>query len=100
MSKHEKHLYIPIELKNRELDSQVILAAEACLRGFRVYLGSHAAIYTALRTKKFRAGIFLDKGTKVESLTKWIKTKCERVFILDQELSPSLQVSNYLPDKN
>jgi surface carbohydrate biosynthesis protein len=100
LSKHEKHLYIPIELKNRELDSQVILAAEACLRGFRVYLGSHAAIYTALRTKKFRAGIFLDKGTQVESLTKWIKTKCERVFILDQELSPSLQVSNYLPDKN
>lgn len=100
MSNQKKHLYIPIELKNRELDSQVILTAEACSRGFRVYLGSHAAIFNLLSTKNSPAGIFLDKGTQVEGLTRWIKSKCELVFILDQELSPSLQVSHYSPDRN
>ena len=100
MSSRKKHIYIPIELKNRELDSQVILAAEACSKGFRVYLGSHAAIYNALSTKKDRAGVFLDKGTQVEGLTKWIRTKCEYIFVLDQELNPSLQVSRYLPNEN
>jgi len=98
--KQKRHLYIPIELKNRELDSQVILAAEACSRGFRVYLGSHAAIYNALSTKKFRAGIFLDKGTQIEQLTKWIRTKCQFIFILDQELNPSAEITVYEQDRN
>ena len=100
MNIQKRHLYIPIELKNRELDSQVILAAEACSKGFRVYLGSHAAIYNALSTKRLRAGIFLDKGTQIEKLTKWIRTKCEFIFILDQELNPSAEITENEHDRN
>ncbi len=96
----QKHLYIPIELKDRELDSQVILAAEACLKGFRVYLGSHAAIYNSLSTKFMRAGIYLDKGTQTIDLTKWIHGKCESIFILDQELNPSIEETYYNLGKN
>ena len=100
MISQKKHIYIPIELKNRELDSQVILAAEACSRGFRVYIGSHAAIYNALSTKKQRSGIYLEKGTQIETLTKWIRTKCQFIFILDQELNPSTEITDPERDRN
>jgi len=96
----KKHLYIPIELKNRELDSQVVLAAKACSKGFRVYVGSHAAIYRALGSRDICAGIYLDKGTQVALLTKWIKTKSQYVYILDQELNPSVEASDYYQGKN
>lgn len=100
MKRGKKHLYIPIELKNRELDSQVLLAAKACSMGFRVYIGSHAAIYRALGSRKNCTGIYLDKGTQIAPLTKWIKAKCQYLFILDQELSPSVQLADYHHDKN
>jgi len=100
LERGKKHLYIPIELKNRELDSQVLLAAKACSMGFRVYIGSHAAIYRALRSRKNCTGIYLDKGTQIAPLTKWIKAKCQYLFILDQELNPSVQLADYHHDKN
>ena len=87
----KKHLYIPIELKNRELDSQVILASDACKNGYRVYIGTHAAIYSLLRSKRSKGGIFLDKGTQRKQLTEWIRSKCEAIYILDQELGPSVE---------
>ncbi len=51
-------------------------------------------------TKHEPAGIYLDKGTQTTTLTKWILEKCESIFILDQELSPSVEETYYNFGKN
>ena len=83
-------IYICIEIKNREYDSQILLAASAVLRGYRVYLGSHAAIYALIRTKKKSDGIFLDKSTQPRNRMLWNRERVEFYCILDAELSPVL----------
>jgi surface carbohydrate biosynthesis protein len=82
-------LYIPIELKNRELASQVILACKAAELGFRTYIGSHSTIHTLLRHKPGVGGVYLDKGTLPFEKMMWIKSRCESIAILDQELGPT-----------
>lgn len=79
-----------MEIKNREYDSQILLAAEAVLRGYRVYLGTHAAIYALLKNKKSRAGIYLDKSTQPAHRMAWVRLRTETYCILDAELSPMI----------
>lgn len=86
-------LYICIEIKNREYDSQILLALHAALHGYRVYLGSHAAIYSLLKNKKSKGGIFLDKSTQPRSRILWNREKVEFYCVLDAELSPVLTAS-------
>jgi surface carbohydrate biosynthesis protein len=83
-------LYICIEIKSREYDSQILLAAYAARRGYRVYLGTHAAIYALLRKKKKKEGILLDKSTQPRERMLWLRKKVDRYCILDAELSPIL----------
>ena len=82
-------IYFCIELKNRELDSQVLLASKLVNEGFRCYIGTHASIFTLLKAKKSKSGIFFDKGTLPYERMKWVREKCESIVILDQELSPA-----------
>ena len=91
--KHELRpsIYICVEVKNRELDSQLLLAAELTQRGFRCLLGSHAAIFALLKAKKTKSGIFFDKGTLPRSRMEWIKTKVDSIVVMDQELGPTLE---------
>lgn len=84
-------VYICVEIKNRELDSQVLLAANLALEGFRCIIGSHASIFAVLKAKKGKGGIFFDKGTLPSSKMKWIRTKCESIVVMDQELGPPLE---------
>jgi surface carbohydrate biosynthesis protein len=84
-------VYICVEIKNRELDSQVLLAKSLANRGFRCILGTHASIFSVLRAKRIKSGIFLDKGTLPASRMSWIKTKCDSIVIMDQELGPTLE---------
>lgn len=83
-------IYISIEIKNREYDSQILLAVEAVLRGYRVYLGTHAAIYALLRNKKNKTGIYLDKSTQPSHRMDWIRLRVKNYCILDAELSPMI----------
>jgi surface carbohydrate biosynthesis protein len=83
-------LYICIEIKSREYDSQILLAACSALRGYRVYVGSHAAIYALIRKNKKRDGIFLDKSTQPRERMLWIRERVQKYCILDAELSPIL----------
>ena len=83
-----KTIYIPIEIKSRELESQALLAGFLIEKGYRVYIGSHAAIFSLLEAKKYKAGIYLDKGTQTLSRTRQISSKCDAMYILDQELGP------------
>ncbi len=81
-------VYICIEQKNREYDEKILLAANLVLHGFRCYVGTHAAIWALLRTKKERSGIYFDKGTQLPEVMDWIKTKCDYIVVLDVELGP------------
>ena len=94
-------VYICVEIKNRELDSQVLLAKSLANRGYRCILGTHASIFSVLRAKRIKSGIFLDKGTLPASRMSWIKTKCDSIVIMDQELGPTLEnPSEHLGDWN
>jgi surface carbohydrate biosynthesis protein len=57
-------------------------------------------VFNSLSTRSNRAGIYLDKGTQTINLTKWIHEKCESIFILDQELNPSIEKTQYNLGKN
>jgi surface carbohydrate biosynthesis protein len=81
-------IYFCIELKNRELDSQVLLASKLTHEGYRCYVGTHASIFTLLASKKATYGVFFDKGTLPLERMKWIREKCEAIVVLDQEMSP------------
>lgn len=90
-------VYIPIEIKNRELNSQILLGALATESGFNVYIGTHHSIHQLIRNKKDKAGLFLDKGGLSNEWAS-IKRKVEFLTVLDQELSPILTESNKIRD--
>jgi len=89
----KKEIFIPIEIEDRELDSQLLLSFFATLRGYRIYLGSKEAINTYTLSKQTKSGIYLYKGCYKLNLLKRIKEKISSFVILDQELSPG--VSDY-----
>lgn len=85
----QKTVYIPIEIKSRELYGHLILALACVRKGFRVYLGDKEGIFWLLNNKKSDSGIFFYKSG-VEKYRKIVKTKCQHLAILDQELGISL----------
>ncbi len=84
----KRTIYVCIELKNRELNTIIILAAQAALKGYRVYFGSHAAILTLLSALGHKNGILLEKSTQPEKLLKAYSEKFEHIVIMDVELTP------------
>ncbi len=82
-------VYVPIEIKNRELNSQVLLGALAAEKGFNVYIGTHHTIHQVIRNKEEKAGLFLDKGG-LSNAWQSIKERTNFLGVLDQELSPIL----------
>ena len=60
----KKNIYIPIEILYRELSSRLHLSSLACLKGYRVYLGTKHGIDILLNQKikkNIREGIFFIK---------------------------------------
>lgn len=85
---YRKTLYLPVEIKQREYDAQIVLAANAAVKGYRVYLGTHAAIFALLRNNKNPTGIFLDKGMPSRERLLWLRKKCLKIWVMDAEISP------------
>ena len=83
-----KTLYLPVEIKQREYDAQIVLAANAAVRGYRVFLGTHAAIFALLRTNEIPTGIYLDKGMPSRERLLWLRQKCFEIWVMDAEISP------------
>lgn len=93
---------MPIEVKSRELLASLILAYTAARKGFRVYIGSHASITTAIMSKRSPGGIYLDKSTQPKSFLEFIKNKCDYICVLDYEVSPSVsrdQLKKFIPQR-
>ena len=88
----KKTVYIPIEIKARELISQTLLAAKIAGFGGRVYLGSKLGIFRILALKPSYGGTLLYKGGTGEGNGfKNFKKSVSKVAILDQEMSPAIQ---------
>ena len=82
-------IYIPIEIKVRELNSHILLSKFASESGMRIYIGSKNSIKRLLKRKNNKAGIFIYKGgMEIPELLE-IKEKIQKFIILDQEISPS-----------
>ena len=81
-------LYIPIELKARELAPKVFFSLIAAKKNLRVYLGTQETISRIINTKKKTGGVYFFKGGLSLDLIKNIKKKCSKFIILDEEAGP------------
>ncbi len=81
-------LYLPIELKARELAPKLFLSFIAVKKNLRVYLGTQATISRIINTKKETGGVYFFKGGLSLDLIKNIKKKCSKFIILDEEAGP------------
>jgi len=82
-------IYLPIEIKARELNSFILLAKFAINFGCRIYLGSKSSIKRLIENKKSCGGSFLFKGGMPLADILHIRKKVNKFLILDQEISPS-----------
>jgi len=95
----KRHLYLPLEILPRELNSKILLSLYAAKSGYRVYLGSKESINYLLKKKKNnnqKAGTFFYKGqfiNQYKSMKKFISQTCDNLVVLDEELGVS--VKNY-----
>tara|TARA_Y100000741_G_scaffold363742_1_gene352713 strand:- start:553 stop:1956 length:1404 start_codon:yes stop_codon:yes gene_type:complete len=92
----KKTLYILMENQVRELNTYLLLSIFAAYREYRIYLGTHYSIFKLLKYKKKSGGIFINKGSSVKILSQIIKKKCDKLIIIDQEISPGY--SDYFYD--
>lgn len=83
-------LYLPIEIKKRELDAQLLLGFAAASNDYTVFIGSHSAIYSLLEQKPSKSGIYLDKGIPPLSKLKILSEQVDAICIMDAEISPIL----------
>lgn len=80
-------IYIPIEIKNRELQGHLLLAHHLLDYGFKIILGNKPKIYELILKKPNKSGVFLYKGGgRNPDLLKSISSKIEHIYILDQEI--------------
>lgn len=88
-------IYLPVEIKAREFKAKVLLATVAAHQGFRVYLGSKAAIDRLVREKTKPNGIYFYKGGKPKKFLIWLKQRTEYFVVLDEEMGPAVQDLDY-----
>ena len=95
MDHSKPHIYMPIEIFYREINSRLILALNASLKGYRVYIGSKSGIDQILNYKiknNIKGGIYLNKSQIISSpkyLNK-IKKICNHFVVIDEELTPGV----------
>ena len=95
MNSLKPHIYIPIEIFYREINSRILLALNACLKGYRAYLGTKSGINMLLEhklKKDLKGGIYLYKSQilSTQSYFKKIKKICDQFVVIDEELGPGL----------
>lgn len=88
----KRTIYLPIEIKNRELFGHLFLAFIAIQRGYRVILGNKSNMYNSIGAKDEKAGVLIYKGGgRSPELLIGLKEKLERICILDQELGVAVR---------
>jgi len=83
----KKTLYIPIEIKNRELFGHLLIACEALKKDYRIILGNKSLIYQIIHEKNNKGGFLLYKGGgHLPDLIIGLSKKLDAIGVLDQEL--------------
>ena len=79
------NFFIPIEIKNRDYLSRLLIAYHAAEKGYNVCLGSKSQIDTLVKTAK--AGIYLGLVTTktYSKFYKKLKSRNFKIFVIDEE---------------
>ncbi len=79
------NFFIPIEIKNRDYLSRLLIAYHAAEKGYNVCLGSKSQIDTLVKTS--RAGIYLGLVTTktYSNFYKKLKERNFKIFVIDEE---------------
>lgn len=82
--KKSKFLYLPIEVKPRELDAKLLIAAEACRKGYSVIIGTKALNSLLPQGPK---GIYFYKDAQAPLFErfKYIKSLGHKIAVHDEE---------------
>ncbi|MDQ0350233.1 surface carbohydrate biosynthesis protein [Alkalibacillus filiformis] len=94
------YLFLPVEVKVRELDAKMLLAYYAAQEGFRVVIGEQTAVERA--ALELPQGIFFAKGypDRYRSrVVKKMKAKGHRLIELDEEGLIMSDRNHYLEDR-
>lgn len=88
----KKNIYIPIEIKNRELFGHLVIANEALKNDYRIILGNKSLIYKIIDAKKTKGGFLLYKGGgRSPDLISGLSKKLDVICVLDQELGVAVR---------
>lgn len=71
MKKPAKHLYFPLEIKARELESKLMLCSEACCQGFAPIIGHNSLLQRGLVSGALQKGLFFDKSLSAHKYKKF-----------------------------
>ena len=79
------NFFIPIEIKNRDYLSRLLIAYYALKKGYNVYIGSKSKIDTFVKISK--PGIYLGLVTTktYSKFYKKLKKKKFKIFVIDEE---------------
>lgn len=88
-------LFLPLEIKARELNSKLLVAVYAIRAGFRVYIGTKDGIDSLVKKKKDKAGIYFYKDGNVKDKLYYVGKKCQRLVVLDEEMGMVIQNMEY-----
>ena len=94
--KKKKHIYIPIEVVQREFNHKLLLAIKAALKGYRVYFGTKSGLGKVLETNKneiSQKGILFYKSFALLPNSQFGKLYklFEHFIVFDEELGPSIK---------
>ena len=89
----KKIVFISIEVKSRELNSQLLLTYYLIKKNYKIYIGSVNSIIYLLKKIKSKSGIYLYKGGQEKEINKLVKKKCFSHVVIDQELG--ITVKNF-----
>lgn len=91
------NIYIPIEIKVRELESRLLLALEAASRGHDVILGDKASTINAAAKGKLKPGIVHDKSItpNKKKLERYSFFKQHNIFVTSQDEEAGLTHESY-----
>lgn len=84
--------FLPIEIKAREFNAKLLLALFLADSGFRVYLGSKAAVDTiVLSPRRRKGGLYLYKSGNLRNKLKPILSAVDALAVLDEEMGVAVK---------
>ncbi|MDC1450341.1 hypothetical protein N8477_06170 [Candidatus Thioglobus sp.] len=84
------NLYLPVEVKTRELTAKILIAIKTLDFNYNVYIGTKVSVNSLVLNKQHKEGIYLYSGGLDLKSLKAIKEKCDYFVILDEEFGPAI----------